>query len=199
MTYNSTLYLLKKTKVSGHSVVWFKHSRLVRILLLCHPMVGRVITRMIGEQTHPFPPYSNLVWLIVDPSQGSVTCVWHLYTLSICIHLITHGSLDTNAWQLVVNWANYCQSVLSSAESVPWRNVTVLDLLYLSRYVRILGNVVHAIQIKTKLCQLVEVMMERRDDLSFCQEMKFRSGKMTASPCIYICYFYVKHSCCAQQ
>lgn len=43
------------------------------------------------------------------------------------------------------------------------------------RYVRILGNVVHAIQIKTKLCQLVEVMMERRDDLSFCQEMKFRS------------------------
>lgn len=44
----------------------------------------------------------------------------------------------------------------------------------LFRYVRILGNVVHAIQIKTKLCQLVEVMMERRDDLSFCQEMKFR-------------------------
>lgn len=35
---------------------------------------------------------------------------------------------------------------------------------------------VHAIQIKTKLCQLVEVMMERRDDLSFCQEMKFRSA-----------------------
>lgn len=33
---------------------------------------------------------------------------------------------------------------------------------------------VHAIQIKTKLCQLVELMMERRDDLSFCQEMKFR-------------------------
>ncbi|MGH0173413.1 UNVERIFIED_CONTAM: hypothetical protein FKN15_065398 [Acipenser sinensis] len=43
------------------------------------------------------------------------------------------------------------------------------------RYVRILGNMVHAIQIKTRLCQLVEVMMERRDDLSFCQEMKFRN------------------------
>ena len=43
-----------------------------------------------------------------------------------------------------------------------------------SRYVRVLGNMVHAIQIKTKLCQLVEVMMARRDDLSFCQEMKFR-------------------------
>ncbi|RXN07553.1 neurofibromin isoform X2 [Labeo rohita] len=47
-------------------------------------------------------------------------------------------------------------------------------MLNLVRYVRILGNIVHAIQIKTKLCQLVEVMMERRDDLSFCQEMKFR-------------------------
>lgn len=37
-----------------------------------------------------------------------------------------------------------------------------------------LGNTLHAIQMKTKLCQLVEVMMERRDDLSFCKEMKFR-------------------------
>lgn len=49
------------------------------------------------------------------------------------------------------------------------------------RYVRILGNMVHAIQIKTKLCQLVEVMMERRDDLSFCQEMKFRSVMVSKS------------------
>ncbi|KAM5179673.1 neurofibromin isoform 1-T1 [Mantella aurantiaca] len=48
-------------------------------------------------------------------------------------------------------------------------------MLNLVRYVRVLGNLVHAIQIKTKLCQLVEVMMERRDDLSFCQEMKFRN------------------------
>ncbi|XP_067288572.1 neurofibromin isoform X3 [Pseudorasbora parva] len=48
-------------------------------------------------------------------------------------------------------------------------------MLNLVRYVRILGNMVHAIHIKTKLCQLVEVMMERRDDLSFCQEMKFRN------------------------
>ncbi|KAF7700963.1 neurofibromin isoform X1 [Silurus meridionalis] len=48
-------------------------------------------------------------------------------------------------------------------------------MINLVRYVRILGNMVHAIQIKTKLCQLVEVMMERRDDLSFCQEMKFRN------------------------
>lgn len=42
-------------------------------------------------------------------------------------------------------------------------------MLNLVRYVRVLGNMVHAIQIKTKLCQLVEVMMARRDDLSFAK------------------------------
>lgn len=58
----------------------------------------------------------------------------------------------------------------------------MLWLLLPLRYVRILGNMVHAIQIKTKLCQLVEVMMERRDDLSFCQEMKFRSAMVPPPP-----------------
>ncbi|XP_054523289.1 neurofibromin [Pan troglodytes] len=48
-------------------------------------------------------------------------------------------------------------------------------MLNLVRYVCVLGNMVHAIQIKTKLCQLVEVTMARRDDLSFCREMKFRN------------------------
>lgn len=55
----------------------------------------------------------------------------------------------------------------------PW-SICFTFLPFVPRYVRVLGNLVHAIQIKTKLCQLVEVMMERRDDLSFCQEMKFR-------------------------
>lgn len=48
-------------------------------------------------------------------------------------------------------------------------------LLGIVRYVRHLDMSVHAIHIKTKLCQLVEVMMERRDDLGFRQEMKFRN------------------------
>ncbi|KAF4521106.1 hypothetical protein B566_EDAN009061 [Ephemera danica] len=42
-------------------------------------------------------------------------------------------------------------------------------------YVRHLNMTVHAIHIKTKLCQLVEAMMKRRDDLAFRQEMKFRN------------------------
>ncbi|XP_071054810.1 neurofibromin isoform X2 [Onthophagus taurus] len=48
-------------------------------------------------------------------------------------------------------------------------------MLAIVRYVRHLDMTVHAIQIKTKLCQLVEAMMARRDDLAFRQEMKFRN------------------------
>ena len=43
------------------------------------------------------------------------------------------------------------------------------------RYVRHLDNTIHGIQIKTKVCQLVEAMMTRRDDLTFRQEMKMRN------------------------
>ncbi|XP_022666414.1 neurofibromin-like isoform X2 [Varroa destructor] len=55
--------------------------------------------------------------------------------------------------------------------------VTSMEAMMLAivRYVRHLDTTVHAIHIKTKLCQLVEVMMERRDDLAFRQEMKFRN------------------------
>lgn len=48
-------------------------------------------------------------------------------------------------------------------------------MLGIVRYVRHLDMNVHAIHIKTKLCQLVEVMMKHRDDLAFRQEMKFRN------------------------
>ncbi|XP_031626332.1 neurofibromin isoform X2 [Contarinia nasturtii] len=48
-------------------------------------------------------------------------------------------------------------------------------MLGIVRYVRHLDMTVHAIHIKTKLCQLVEVMMKRRDEMSFRQEMKFRN------------------------
>lgn len=48
-------------------------------------------------------------------------------------------------------------------------------MLGIVRYVRHLDMTVYAIRIKTKLCQLVDVMMKRRDDLAFRQEMKFRN------------------------
>lgn len=53
--------------------------------------------------------------------------------------------------------------------------VCILMIIFFLRYVRHLDSTVHAIQIKIKLCQLVEAMMLRRDDLTFRQEMKFRN------------------------
>lgn len=47
--------------------------------------------------------------------------------------------------------------------------------LVIVRYVRHLDMSVNSICIKTNLCQLVEVMMKRRDDLAFRQELKFRN------------------------
>ena len=48
-------------------------------------------------------------------------------------------------------------------------------MLAIVRYVRHLDTTVMTLHIKTKLCQLVDTMMRRRDDLSFRQEMKFRN------------------------
>ncbi|XP_047513398.1 neurofibromin isoform X4 [Pieris napi] len=48
-------------------------------------------------------------------------------------------------------------------------------MLAIVRYVRHLDMTVLSVHIKTKLCQVVEAMMKRRDDLSFRQEMKFRN------------------------
>lgn len=56
--------------------------------------------------------------------------------------------------------------------------LTSIEIMMLAivRYVRHLdSNNVHFIHIKNKVCQLVEAMMSRRDDLSFRQEMKFRN------------------------
>lgn len=64
-----------------------------------------------------------------------------------------------------------------SSSSSEHLGVTSIEgmMLGIVRYVRHLDMTVHAIHIKTKLCQLVEVMMKRRDDLAFRQEMKFRN------------------------
>ncbi|XP_075988643.1 neurofibromin 1 isoform X7 [Anticarsia gemmatalis] len=48
-------------------------------------------------------------------------------------------------------------------------------MLAIVRYVRHLDMTVMSVHIKTKLCQVVEAMMRRRDDLAFRQEMKFRN------------------------
>ncbi|XP_025089023.1 neurofibromin-like isoform X8 [Pomacea canaliculata] len=66
---------------------------------------------------------------------------------------------------------------MKSDQPCEYLGVTSIESLMLAivRYVRHLDSSMHAIQIKTKLCQLVEAMMRRRDELTFRQEMKFRN------------------------
>lgn len=66
---------------------------------------------------------------------------------------------------------------MKSDQPCEYLGVTSIESMMLSivRYVRHLDSSVHAIQIKIKLCQLVEAMMSRRDELTFRQEMKFRN------------------------
>ncbi|XP_065570505.1 neurofibromin-like isoform X3 [Artemia franciscana] len=60
---------------------------------------------------------------------------------------------------------------------VEYLGITSIEgmMLAIVRYVRHLDTTVLALHTKTKVCQLVEVMMQRRDDLAFRQEMKFRN------------------------
>ncbi|KAG7207079.1 hypothetical protein KM043_000959 [Ampulex compressa] len=71
------------------------------------------------------------------------------------------------------------KNVLDSKTDQPseYLGITSIEgmMLAIVRYVRHLDMTVHSIHIKTKLCQLVEAMMKRRDDLAFRQEMKFRN------------------------
>jgi neurofibromin 1 len=58
----------------------------------------------------------------------------------------------------------------------PFSVVTLESLMInIVRYVRHLDSSIQVIQIKTKVCQLVEAVMKRREDLLFRQEMKFRN------------------------
>ncbi|CAF1066978.1 unnamed protein product [Adineta ricciae] len=59
----------------------------------------------------------------------------------------------------------------------PLANINSLEQLVLNivRYTRHLDTSVGAVAIRIRVCQLVESMMKRRDDLSFRQEIKFRN------------------------
>ncbi|XP_015607506.1 neurofibromin isoform X2 [Cephus cinctus] len=86
--------------------------------------------------------------------------------------------LDLNT-QFIEHTIFIMKNVLDSKTDQPseYLGMTSIEgmMLAIVRYVRHLDMTVHAIHIKTKLCQLVEAMMKRRDDLAFRQEMKFRN------------------------
>lgn len=55
-----------------------------------------------------------------------------------------------------------------------FRNISS-HCVFFYRYVRHIDMTIHAVHIKTKLCNLIEAMMRRRDDLAFRREMSFRN------------------------
>lgn len=104
------------------------------------------------------------------------------------IKMIVEKFFDTQG-QVIVNDTNtqfiehiifIMKNVLEAkTEGQPSENLghTSIEQMMLAivRYVRHLDTTVLTLHIKTKLCQLVDAMMKRRDDLCFSREMKFRN------------------------
>lgn len=71
------------------------------------------------------------------------------------------------------------RNVLANKTDKPAEDVGATSIesmiLGIVRYCRHLDNSPHCLHIKQKFCQLVEILMSRRDDLAFRQEMKFRN------------------------
>ncbi|KAL5015709.1 hypothetical protein ScPMuIL_005298 [Solemya velum] len=144
-------------------------SNLLRLLICQNEKFGAQIQKnvkeLVGHELNPalFPILFDQIKVCVDkffdPS-GQV--------------MVT----DQNT-QFIENVIFIMKNILEMKAEQPCEHlgVTSIESLMLAivRYVRHLDSTVHAIQIKIKLCQLVEAMMLRRDDLTFRQEMKFRN------------------------
>ncbi|KAK6622690.1 hypothetical protein RUM43_008532 [Polyplax serrata] len=140
-------------------------------LLVCNndkfgPQIQKHVKELVGHDMSPalYPILFDQIKTIVEKffdSQGQVI-VTEFNTLFIeHIIFIMKNVLDTKLEQQPSE-----QLGITCIEGI---------MLAVVRYVRHLDMTVHALHNKTKLCQLVEVMMKRRDDLAFRQEMKFRN------------------------
>ncbi|CAB3359077.1 Hypothetical predicted protein [Cloeon dipterum] len=143
--------------------------QLLRLLVCSNEKFGAQIQKhvkeLVGHDMHPalYPILFDQIKSIVEKffdSQGQVV------------------ESDVNT-QFIEHTIFIMKNVLESKTDQPSEHLGATSIegmmLAIVRYVRHLNMTVHAIHIKTKLCQLVEVMMKRRDDLAFRQEMKFRN------------------------
>ena len=94
----------------------------------------------------------------------------------------SHHQVNVNemSTQFIVHIIFIMKSVLENKmeHTTEHLGVTSIEQIMLAivRYIRHLDtNNGHYIQIKSKFCNLIETMMNRRDDLTFRQEMKFRN------------------------
>ena len=89
-------------------------------------------------------------------------------------------NVNETSTQFIVHIIFIMKSVLENKMEHTTENLGVTSIeqimLAIVRYIRHLdANNGHYIQIKSKFCNLIETMMNRRDDLTFRQEMKFRN------------------------
>ncbi|XP_060536829.1 neurofibromin isoform X2 [Cylas formicarius] len=140
-------------------------------LLVCNnekfgPQIQKHVKELIGHEMSPalYPIIFEQIKIIIDKffDQTGQVMVTEINTQFI-EHIIV----------ILKNILDYSKNEQPSEHL----GVTSIEgmMLQIVRYVRHLDMSTHAMQIKTKLCQLVEVMMHRRDDLAFRQEMKFRN------------------------
>ncbi|CAD5126032.1 DgyrCDS14209 [Dimorphilus gyrociliatus] len=139
-------------------------------LLVCNnekfgPQIQKHVKELVGHELNPkvYPILFDQIKMHVDKffdSQSQVIV------------------MDTNT-QFIENVIFIMKNILENKTEQPNEHLSITSIeslmLTIVRYVRHLDTTIHAIQIKTKLCQLVEAMMHRRDDLPFRQEMKFRN------------------------
>ncbi|XP_050702335.1 neurofibromin-like [Eriocheir sinensis] len=139
-------------------------------LLVCHnekfgTQIQKHVKELVGHEMSPllYPILFDQTKVIVDKffdQQGQVIVS------------------DVNT-QFIEHIIFIMKNVLENKTDHPSEHLGVTSIepmmLAIVRYVRHLDITVYTLHIKTKLCQLVEVMMQRRDDLAFRQEMKFRN------------------------
>ncbi|XP_034936145.1 neurofibromin isoform X2 [Chelonus insularis] len=142
---------------------------LLRLLFFNHEKFGAQIQKhvkeLVGQEMSPalYPILFDQIKCIVDKffdQSGRVLVI------------------DANT-QFIEHTIFIMKNVLESKSDQPseYLGMTSIEGMTLAivRYVRHLDTTIYTIRIKTKLCQLVEAMMKRRDDLAFRQEMKFRN------------------------
>ncbi|XP_044015830.1 neurofibromin isoform X2 [Aphidius gifuensis] len=139
-------------------------------LLICNnekfgPQIQKNVKELVGQEMSPalYPILFDQIKSIVEKffdQQGQVIL------------------LDVNT-QFIEHTIYIMKNVLETKIDQPseYLGITSIEAMTLAivRYVRHLDTIIYTIHIKTKLCQLIETMMKRRDDLAFRQEMKFRN------------------------
>ncbi|KAK2156732.1 hypothetical protein LSH36_206g01021 [Paralvinella palmiformis] len=139
-------------------------------LLVCNnekfgPQIQKHVKELVGHELNPsiYPILFDQIKIFVDKffdSSGQVI-------------------VNEQNTMFIENIIFIMKNILENKTEAPCDHLSITSIealmLTVVRYVRHLDSTIHAIQIKTKVCQLVEAMMNRRDDLTFRQEMKFRN------------------------